>query len=86
MTQKEAILNYMRTGKSITSTHAIEMFGATRLAAIIYTLKDEGYCFITKDIRVVDRYGTPKTIAEYRLESKPIGDLFDNRPKINYGN
>lgn len=39
----EAILNHLQKKKKITSWDAIELYGATRLAATIHQLKEYGY-------------------------------------------
>lgn len=56
MTKKQKVLDYMLKGNTITSWEAIEKFGATRLSAIIFELKDK---YDIKDtwIEDVDRYG-----------------------------
>jgi hypothetical protein len=40
--QRKAILNHLKEGKTITPIEALELFGCFRLAAIIFTLKKEG--------------------------------------------
>ena len=67
-TQKSEILAYMKAGHRITSMQAIEMFGATRLSAIIYELRhDDGYNIITHDRIGKNRYGGVVQYAEYEL-------------------
>jgi hypothetical protein len=41
--QNQMILDYLKQGKVITPTQALEMFGCFRLAARIYNLKDKGW-------------------------------------------
>jgi hypothetical protein len=49
-TQKQKVLWHLRNHKSITSWEAIQNYGATRLAAIIFNLKAEGVdIFTTKE-------------------------------------
>lgn len=43
MNKTEAILNHLQKKRKITSWQAIELYGATRLAATIHKLKDYGY-------------------------------------------
>ena len=43
MVQKEVILKYLQKHKSITSLQAFKKFNITRLSAVIYQLRDEGY-------------------------------------------
>lgn len=40
--KKSKVLNYLRSGKSITPLEALRKFGSFRLADIIFTLKQEG--------------------------------------------
>lgn len=65
--QKTMILDYLKQHGTITSLQAIDMFGATRLSGIIFTLRKEGYDIATLDTAIKDRYGTRKTIATYKL-------------------
>lgn len=41
MTKKANIENHLKQFKSITSWQAIELYGVTRLAAVIFELKDK---------------------------------------------
>lgn len=67
-TQMSEILAYMQAGNRITSMQAIEMFGATRLSAIIFDLRNKyGYNIITHDRVGKNRYGGTVTYAEYEL-------------------
>lgn len=45
--KKAQILNHLKTYGSITSWEAIEKYHATRLAAIIKELRNEGYNIVT---------------------------------------
>ena len=42
-TKREAILNYLKSGKSITPLDAMQMFNSFRLATIIHDLRQDGY-------------------------------------------
>ena len=67
-TQKQEVLNYLMTHKrGITSFIAFERFGVTRLADIIFKLRQEGYDIITESITTKNRYGHVTTYASYRL-------------------
>ena len=46
---------------------AINMFGATRLSAIIFQLRKKGYDITTFDIEKVDKYGHCCKFARYVL-------------------
>lgn len=67
MTQTQAILNHMQTHGSITSMDAFQLYGATRLSAIIFVLRKRGLNIVTLDKECVTRFGRPTTFAEYRL-------------------
>jgi len=67
-TQKQSVLEHLQKRKSITSWEAITMYRATRLADIIFKLKNEGYKIIA--IMKADPL-TGKRWAEYKyLKSK----------------
>ena len=53
---------------SITSLEAIEMYSATRLSSIIYTLRHNGYNIITEKIPFVDKFGTKTYYGRYFLK------------------
>lgn len=67
MNKTQAILNYLETHTGITSMQAIEMFGATRLSAIIFNLKRRGYDITTVDRVAKDRFDNTCRFVEYRL-------------------
>jgi hypothetical protein len=46
---------------------AIDLFGATRLSAIIYNLRDAGYKITTTTKTTTNRYGHTTQYAEYSL-------------------
>lgn len=47
-TQLQTVLAYLKEHKNITSWQAITEFRITRLSAIIYVLRDEGYNIATR--------------------------------------
>ena len=51
----------------ITSWIAIEKYGATRLSAIIFKLRDEGMNITTIPMEWSDKYGNESTYAKYVL-------------------
>lgn len=66
MTNKtQEVLKHLKTKKSITSMEAIDLYGATRLSAIIFNLKNNGYDIITKREECIDRYGNTCRFARY---------------------
>ena len=67
MTQSEAILKDLKSGNTITSLEALQRYGCLRLAAVIHSLRKEGFDVNTE---MVDVNG--KTIAEYSLLNEPV--------------
>lgn len=62
------VLEHLKKYKTITSIEAIEKFGATRLSAIIYNLRNNyGLSIATYDVPFTDRYGTKTSCAKYVL-------------------
>lgn len=78
--QKQLVLEYMQTHKSITPLEAIIELGALRLSAIIYDLKKDGYSIITRDKKVRKSNGEYTYVAEYMLESKFIEENEEHIP------
>ena len=64
-TQNEQILDYLKSGKSITPLEALEFFQCFRLSARIFDLRSDGHNIITKNIT-----NDKKTYAEYHLLGK----------------
>lgn len=69
MSKIKQVLNYMQENKSITSWEAIEKFGATRLSAIIFNLKDKYNITSTRE-EFIDKYGNKSHYARYTLLGK----------------
>jgi len=63
--QKDAILDYLSKGHSITPIEALEKFGCFRLAGVIFRLKKDGYDIETAMIKDGDKW-----YARYRLVSE----------------
>jgi hypothetical protein len=66
MNKHELVKQYMLDGNSITSWEAIEKFGATRLSAIIFNLKNT-YNIVSTREEHIDRYGNSGHYARYRI-------------------
>lgn len=66
MTQTEAILAHLRSGKTITPRQADRIYGCMRLGARIWDLKQDGHQIVKR--MVYDRRSR-KHWAEYRLSS-----------------
>ena len=60
------VLEYLRNNKGITSMEAFELFGVTRLSAIIFNLR-KNYDIESVKRNGVNRYGTKVRFDEYRL-------------------
>ena len=66
MTQNEAVLNHLMTGRSISPLEALGLYGVFRLAARVFELKDMGV-----DIRKVTKVDiNGKQYAEYYVSEE----------------
>jgi len=66
---------------SITSLEAIELFGATRLSAIVFNLRRRGYEITTETLATKDRYGHAVNYAKYvyhHRESEALPEKFSD--------
>ena len=68
-TQTDAILNHMREHGGITSMEAFELYGATRLSAIIFGLRKRGFNILTEEKECVTRFGQKTKYAKYYLSN-----------------
>jgi hypothetical protein len=62
MTQKEEILEFLKTGQTLTWLDAVKKFGSSRLGARIWDLKKDGWEIKSKLIEV-----NGKHVSEYKL-------------------
>lgn len=69
MSQSDAILNHLKSGKPITALEALNNYGCFRLAARVNDLREEGHHILTE---TVCRNG--KAYAVY-LIPRPISQL-----------
>lgn len=69
-TLKDRVLAHLREHGSITSLEAIKEYGATRLSAIIFELRAEGYDIDTDFETSKNRYGDKVTYARYVLREE----------------
>ena len=72
MTKTQAVLEWLQTHASISSMEAIQSFGATRLSAIIFNLREKGYNIETVWCEGVDRFGNKMRFARYYLRDSPV--------------
>jgi hypothetical protein len=70
-TKIELIKKHLTKKKNITSWEAIIQYKATRLSAIIHTLRKRGYDIATQNIQSKDANGNTCTFAKYVLVSLP---------------
>lgn len=69
-TQTERVLHYLKKHRGITSMQAFEMFGITRLSAVIFELRRK-YEIASERTEGKNRYGEKVWFSTYRL----IGEL-----------
>lgn len=60
------VLRHLLSKGTITSMEAFELYGATRLSAIIFNLRKD-YDIDTLDMECTDRYGHTCHFAKYRM-------------------
>lgn len=66
MNKTKAVLQHLEEFGNITSWEAIKEYGATRLSAIIYNLRNRyDMNIINETIDFVDRYGNHSSFAKY---------------------
>ncbi len=61
------VLSHLKSGQTITSLDAINLYGATRLSAIIFNLRQRGLNIATLPTTIKDRFGNSTTYAKYKL-------------------
>lgn len=69
-TKTSEVLNHLKEHGSITSNEAWELYGATRLSAIIFNLRKRGHDIETVTMGMTDRYGHAANYAKYVLHEK----------------
>lgn len=67
VSQKEKVLNHLQNHRCITSMEAFSKYGATRLSAIIFDLKKEGYLIKATNVTRKNSDGNVCNYAEYSL-------------------
>lgn len=68
MKKAQLVKDHLLEHGSITSWEAIEKYGATRLSAIIFNLRKQGYDIRTIMREETDRYGNTCQYANYVLK------------------
>lgn len=65
----ERVLKHLKEYGCITSLEAIDLYGATRLSAIIYNLRRRGYDIVTINMPFTDRFGSTAIYGKYILNN-----------------
>lgn len=69
MTQKDRVLQHLKEHGSITSWQAIMEYGATRLADIVFKLRQEGYDIESEYEKGTNRFGDKIHWTKYKLKA-----------------
>ena len=70
LSQEKMVLKHLQEHGSITSYEAIQLYGATRLSAIIFELRHrDGFDIVTELEKVRTRFGAKTQVARYKLIS-----------------
>ena len=67
VTQKEQVLNHLKTYGSLTSWDAIMEYGITRLSHHIYCHRNDGFIIPDERVQVETRLGRTTIISKYSL-------------------
>lgn len=67
LNQRQIIANHLKNHGRITSIEAIDLYRITRLAAVIYDLKDDGYKIYSERCTSANN----KNFARYHLVKSP---------------
>ena len=79
MTNKtQEVLRHLQKKGSITSWESIHLYGATRLSAIIFSLRAKGYNIVDKWEEDIDRYGNKVRYVRY-VYLKDNEDVFGRK-------
>lgn len=66
--QKQRTVEHLEKHGKITSLEAIKLYGNTRLSGTMWALKQDGYKFNTRRIKVKNRYEKYTYVTEYYIE------------------
>lgn len=80
MNKTIAVLEHMREHGGITQLEATELYGATRLSAIVFNLRKRGHDIETVTMGMTDRYGHAVNYAKYVLHERE-----DSKEKLQVG-
>lgn len=74
MTKTEKVKIHLENVGHITSLEAIELYGATRLSAIIFNLRKRGMNIDSERIDFTDRFGNAAHCAKYIFKGEENGN------------
>lgn len=72
--QKQMVLDYIREFGSITPVDAFKDLGVTRLAAVVFALRDEGHDIHKEREHAFNRYGQRVRYARYSFGKDEIDE------------
>ena len=72
MTQKQVVLDHLLSGKELSSIQAINLYGITRLGAIILNLKKERYIIYSRREKVKNRFGHTSNPSIYSISKESL--------------
>ena len=67
MTNEDRVREHLEAGNTITSLEAINLFGVTRLSAVIFELRHDGLKIDAERVPTRNRYGKAVSVVRYRL-------------------
>ena len=71
MNKTQKVIEHLNLYGSITSLEAIDLYGATRLSAIIFNLRHRyNLDIISESVEFIDRYGSKSSFAKYILKKE----------------
>ena len=65
--QRQAVLQHLKTTGPLTSMEAFNLYGITRLSAIVFDLRKLGHTILTIECAGKTRYGNACMYAKYKL-------------------
>ena len=68
--QRQAVMNHLLTHGEITSMEAYELYGCTRLAALIFDFRHMGYKISTLEEKGKNRFGESTKYARYVMSKE----------------
>jgi len=72
MSHAKIVLQHLSTGAGITSAYAFNNLGISRISAVIYKLKKEGYEIERRDLPVKTRQGRNAWVGCWFMPQLPV--------------